>query len=80
MKLEIDADLIHAYRALLRYQNRDKPDYTPSTNKGTLAAGINELLYQKLRFEAEVYEKYCLGPVPEEVNRWLKTYRNAERG
>ena len=78
MKIDIDIDLMSACRELLRLQNRDKPHYKPPTRKADLAFFINELLYQKLRTEAQLYEKmYSLRS--EELDNWLKAYREAER-
>ncbi len=78
MKLDIDIDLICAFRGLLRMKYRENPHYIPAKKKSELAAGINELLYQKLKSEAELYDKqYSLRS--EELDNWLKAYREAER-
>ena len=78
MKIDIDADLLMAYRELLRLQNSDKPNYTPPTRKADLAAGINELLYQKLKTEAQYYEKMYSRDSWSLIT-WLEAYRKAER-
>ena len=78
MKIDIDIDLLSACRELLRLQNRDKPHYKPPTRKADLAFFINELLYQKLRTEAQLYENmYYIRS--ESLNMWLDAYRKAKR-
>ena len=78
MKIDIDIDLLSACRELLRLQNRDKPNYTPPTRKADLAFFINELLYQKLKTEAQYYEKMYSRDSGSLI-MWLEAHRKAER-
>lgn len=79
MKIDIDIDLLCAFRGLLRMKYRENSHYIPPKKGSELAPYINELLYQKLKSEADLYDKlYSIRS--EELDNWLKEYREAERG